>query len=189
MPMHTRVSGSWKEIPFVHVRVSGAWKKVLSGYVRVSGAWKQFYVLATLGAGNGGTVAQSDGSGGPYNTTVAIRFNTDGTVETGKSVSGAALTWTAAGHWIDPQSQASEFNCSVRYTNLVSVGEHDFTSKAANQGDWVSLGSTTRTWAWNETSGTIVTENDFTCNFRVRDDDGLLDTATEEYTFRIDNSF
>ena len=48
MPMHTRVSASWKEVTELHTRVGGTWKVVQKGYVRVSEVWKQFYTAVAL---------------------------------------------------------------------------------------------------------------------------------------------
>ena len=40
MTIHTKVSGSWKEVSQPSVKVSGAWKNCTGVYTRVSGAWK-----------------------------------------------------------------------------------------------------------------------------------------------------
>lgn len=138
-----------------------------------------------LDAGNGGTVFQVDGAS-PFDSTVGIRFNTDGTVETGKSLNGAAITWSSAGTWIDPLASASG-NYSVRYTNRVSTGGHDFTVKAAVEDTWIALGSQ-RVWTWNETNTLAAPDNDFDCDFEVRDDVGGAMTGTSAYTFHIENT-
>ena len=183
--MHTRVSGAWKKVDALHVKVSGTWKEVQNGYVKVSGAWEQFFSNIVLDAGNGGTILAEDFVA-PYNTTVAIRFNTDGTVERGTSVDGAAITWVSHGTWIDPTSAASG-DFSVRYTNLVSAGGHDFTTKAATEDTWIDLG-TQRVWSWNRTTFLAPPNNDFDCDFEVRDDVGVAPTASDAYKFQIENS-
>lgn len=133
----------------------------------------------SLDAGDGGTVAAVDPSS-PYDTTVGIRFNTDGSVEVRTTTNGAT-TWTAHGSWIDPESAASG-NYSVRYTNR--VGTEDFTTKAAAEDTFAAI-SAQRTWEWNET---VTVDDNFTCDFQVRDDVGGLPTATESYTFDISNT-
>lgn len=145
------------------------------------------HLLAALGgalgvrldAGSGGTVSQADGIA-PYSSSVNIRFNTDGTVETGKSVNGGAVTWVSAGSWIDPISAASG-DYSVRYTNR--VGSADFTAPAAAEDSWVAI-TDTRAWGWGETTEI---QDEFTCDFEVRDDVGTLTTASKQYTFKIDH--
>ena len=40
MTIHTKVSGSWKEVSQPSVKVSGAWKNCTGVYTKISGAWK-----------------------------------------------------------------------------------------------------------------------------------------------------
>ena len=40
MSIHTRVSGSWREILSVHVHVGDVWKQCKNVYVKTNGAWK-----------------------------------------------------------------------------------------------------------------------------------------------------
>jgi len=141
---------------------------------------------AFLSGGDGGTVLAIDSSGGPYDTTVGIRFHTDGTVETGTSTGGAALSWTSAGTYINPPDIA-DGNQSVRYTNLLSSGGHDFTTQAAAEDAWVD-NSVTRTWTWNETNTLGPPNNSFSCDFECRDDVGNLPTGNSPYTFTIENT-
>ncbi len=137
--------------------------------------------FAVLNGGNPATVLQLDAVA-PYDSTVGIRFNTDGTVETGKSKNGDSLVWSSAGTWIEPTSSADSSH-SVRYTNK-GVGE-DFTTKAAIEDTWIGLGSR-RTWLMNSTSQE---EIDFSCDFEVRKTAGAPPaTGSSSYTFDIDNT-
>jgi hypothetical protein len=180
MDGHVKVSGAWKRINKMYVKVSGTWKEVQNAYVKTGGAWKQFFVNAVLSGGNGGSVIQGDGAA-PYNTTVAIRFNTDGTVETGKSVNGAAITWSSAGNWIDPTSAITGTE-DVRFTNFNGAGGGDWTIEAAADDTWIGI-TTTRTWQMNST---VLESISFDCDFEVRDTG--LDTGSSSYTFTINNS-
>lgn len=137
----------------------------------------------TLSGGTGGTVSQLD-SVSTYDTTVSIRFNTDGTVETGKSIDGAGTTWSAAGNWITPTSAAS-VSYDVRFTTFNGAGGGDWTSEAAADDTWIDLG-TLRLWTMNS----VVQETiSFTCDFEVRDGDGAPPTTgTASYTFTIENT-
>lgn len=140
-----------------------------------------------LRAGNGGTTTANDGVS-PYDSNVSIRFKNDGTVDTGTSINGGAISYSSHGTWFFPTDVLNTpGNYSVRYTNHTSAGGHDFTAKAAAEDAWVALGSL-RVWTWNETSATLLAENSFACDFEVRDDVGGLTTATVSYTFKIDNS-
>lgn len=136
-----------------------------------------------LDAGNGGTVNQDDASG-PYDTTVGIRFLANGTVQTGKSLDGAAITWTAAGVWITPQSEASSVY-DVRFTNLSqSMGSTDWTTEAAADNIWIDIGAT-RTWLSNKTTAGI---RQFSVDFEVRDGGGAPPaTGISAYTFDMEN--
>ena len=138
----------------------------------------------SLSGGNGATVAESDAAA-PYDTTVGIRFNTDGTVEKGTSQNGAAISWVTAGSWINPESAASG-DYDVRFTNMVhNVGSSDWTTEAAIDDAWIDL-SAQRTWLSNRT---LLGNINFTCDFEVRDGGGAPpDTGSSEYTFDIDNT-
>ena len=140
-------------------------------------------INAVLDAGVGATVSQIDAVA-PYDSTVAIRFNTDGTVETGKSANGDALSWSSAGTWIQPTSEASS-DYEVRFTNLVvNTGSGDWTTEAAVDDAWVDLG-TQRTWSNNRT--TEQTSN-FDCDFEVRAVAGGVPEGSDSYTFDIQNT-
>ena len=140
-------------------------------------------IHAVLGAGAGGSVSRTDAVS-PYNTTVAIRFNTDGTIETGKSINGAAITWTAAGNWISPTSEASNVY-DVRFTNFNGAGGGDWTSEAAADDAWIALVDAVRLWTM---VSTVEESISFTGNFEVRDGGGAPpDTASSSYTFQILN--
>jgi len=142
-------------------------------------------IVPTLSGGTGGTVSQSDAA--PYtNTLVAIRFNVDGTVETGKSRDGAATTWSAAGNWIDPTSEADS-TYSVRFTNLVvNSGSGDWTTEAAADNTWINLGSQ-RLWRRATSAAGL---SDFDCDFEVRKTAGAPpSTGSAFYSFIINNIF
>ena len=49
MPIHTKVSGQWKDVKEVYVKVGGVWKKCQNVYVKKDGAWKPLlqYQLST----------------------------------------------------------------------------------------------------------------------------------------------
>ncbi len=139
-------------------------------------------VSIVLDAGNDGTVAEADDVS-PYDTTVGIRFNTDGTVETGKSVDGAAITWSAAGEWIDPNAQADS-TYSVRFTNFNGASGGDWTTEAAADDAWIGLGSQ-RVWLMNSTSFETIS---FTTDFEVRRTSGAPPaTGSSSYTFQVLN--
>ena len=134
-----------------------------------------------LSAGAGGAILASD-AGTPHDSTVAIRFNTDGTIETGTSVDGAAISWSSAGNWITPTNRASS-DYDVRYTNLTN-NPPTFTTEAAAEDVWVDLG-TQRHWEWNLTT-TLV--DSFQADFEVRDGGGAPpSTASATWTFSIVN--
>lgn len=138
-----------------------------------------------LSGGAGGTVQQSDGAS-PYDTTVGIRFNTNGTVETVEVLNGGAFVWTAAGNWIDPAASA-DGTYDVRFTNLVvNSGSGDWTTEAAVDDAWIAL-SAQRIWLMNSTTPI---ENDFDCDFEVRKSAGPPPaTGGTAWTFNINNFF
>jgi len=138
----------------------------------------------TLDAGDGGDVQRNDFSA-PYDSTVAIRFNANGTVETGRALDGAAITWSDAGVWIIPSTEASSVY-DVRFTNLtVNSGGSDWSTEAAADNIWINLG-TARTWSNNRTGSGLF---DFDCDFEVRDGGGAPPaTASRTYGFIINNS-
>lgn len=142
-------------------------------------------VGTTLSGGSGGLVQQIDGAS-TYDSTVGIRFNTDGTVQTGKSLDGAAVSWSAAGNWIDPTSEA-DTSYSVRCTNIsITSGADDWSNPEAAEDAWVQLGSITRSWTNNETT---VGTHSFTCDFEVRKTAGAPPaTGSSSYTFSISNT-
>lgn len=185
MDSHVKVSGAWKRTENIHVKVSSAWKQVQNAYVKVGGVWKQFYqlVVVVLSGGNGGTVNQGDGAGTPWDTIVGIRFNIDGSVETGTRKRGAAITWSAAGDWIDPTS-AITGNEEVRFTNLVqNIDSTDWTVEAAIDDTWIGI-TTTRTWTSQKTNSG---QRDFDCDFEVRDTGAGLGPTGSSYSFTMNN--
>jgi len=137
----------------------------------------------TLSGGSGGTVLQTDPSS-TYDSTVGIRFNTDGTIETGKSLDGAAITWSPAGTWINPIS-AADGTYSVRFTNKVQdLGVGDWSAEAAADDTWIAL-SAQRVWTSNKTAAG---ERKFTVDFEVRKTAGPPPvTGSSQWVFHIDN--
>lgn len=136
-----------------------------------------------LSGGTGGTVTQVDGAS-PYNTTVGIRFNVDGTIQTGKSQNGAAVTWSNAGNWITPTASASNVY-DVRFTSFNGTGGGDWTTEAAIDDTWISLVDAVRTWLMVSTTAEEIS---FTCAFEVRDGGGAPPaTGSSNYTFSIVN--
>ncbi len=142
---------------------------VLGSYIKLSG-------------GTGGTVQQIDPTG-PYDTIVGIRFNTDGTIETGKAINGGVIAWTAAGFWIENGIPDATYD--VRFTNLVQdIGVGDWTTEAAAEDIWIGLGSQ-RVWLSNSTGPG---ERQFTTDFEVSKNTGAPPAkGLSSYTFKIDN--
>lgn len=139
------------------------------------------YFPTLLSGGDGGTVSETDAVS-TYDTTVSIRFNTDGTVETGKSTDGAAITWSSAGTWINDTTRISG-NEDVRFTNFNGAGGGDWTTEAAADDTWIAI-TTTRTWSMNSTVFETIS---FTCDFEVRDNGTGISTTASSYTFTINN--
>lgn len=136
-----------------------------------------------LKAGDGGLVDVYDGSS-TYDSTVGIRFNTDGTVDVGTSTEGAAISWVNHGNWITPNGDASNAY-DVRFTSFNGTGGGDWTTEAAADDTWISLVDAVRTWTMNRTAVGAIS---FTCAFEVRDGGGSPPaTGSSDYTFSIDN--
>jgi len=138
--------------------------------------------VIVLSGGDGGAVLQND-SVAPYDTQVGVRFNTDGTIETGKSLNGAAIIWSAAGDWIDPTSDADS-SYSVRFTNFNGAGGGNWTAESAADDVWIGLGSQ-RIWRMRSTAFEDI---NFTADFEVRKTAGAPPaTGSASYTFSIEN--
>jgi len=176
-------NGTLREITGIYVNDNGTLRDIQSGWVNDNGTLRQFFSKITLSGGTGGTVSETD-VGSPFDTTVGIRFNTDGTIEKGTSVNGAGISWSSAGSWIDPESAASSAY-DVRFTNLVvNTGAGDWTAEAEADDQWIAI-SSTRTWTANRTSAGSW---DFDCDFEVRANAGPPPaTGSASYTFTIDN--
>lgn len=132
---------------------------------------------------SGETIAASDISA-PFDSTVGIRFNTDGTVEKGEENNGGGVVWTqidAATDWIIPNDRA-ESTYEVRYTNR--VGTPDFTTQAGAEDTWIDM-STQRTWLWNETTSGNKT---FDADFEMRRGSSGAAETSATYTFNIFNT-
>ena len=178
-----RFGGTWRSLTNVEVRLSGSWRDCDTVEVKSGGVWRQVFQKLTLGAGPGGTVDVLDGVS-PYNSNVGIRFNTDGTVDTGESTNGGII-WTETGTWINPTSEADS-TYDVRFTNLSQTqGSGDWNAEAAADDVWIAI-SSTRTWTANST---IVTVRRWTCDFEVRKNGGAPPTTgSASYTFGIENT-
>lgn len=139
--------------------------------------------VISLGAGPGGLVSRADGQS-PWDTTVGIRFNTNGIVQIGKEINGGGVIWTGSSEWITPTSEASNVY-DVRFTNKAGGGS--WTQQESSPEDtWIALVDGVRTWLMNSTIEELLS---FTCDFEVRDGGGAPPaTATVGYTFQIDNS-
>lgn len=140
--------------------------------------------LPVLDAGDGTPASVTDVVA-PYDSSVGIRFNTDGTVEIGEETNGGGINWQAAGVWITPQALASAVY-DVRFTNLVqNGGAGGFDIEAAAEGVWIDLGAQ-RVYTLNRT---VVTVQNFDCDFEVRDGGGAPPaTGTRAYNFNIENT-
>jgi len=137
----------------------------------------------TLDGGSGGTVSQTDPSS-PYDTTVAIRFNIDGTVEAGVGLDGGGISWSPRGNWITGGVPDNSY--SVRCTSVVVViGPGSWTTSPVADDSWISLVDAVRTWESNKSAAG---ERNFTCTFEVRKTAGPPPaTGASAYTFAIDN--
>ena len=140
------------------------------------------YKDGVLSVGTGGFTAQLDPVA-PYDTTVAIRFNADGTVETGKEINGGGISWTSSGVWIDDASKITG-NEEVRVTNVnVTSGTGDFTLQTTADDVWgdISVGPSFES---NKTDGGT---RIFAADFEVRDTSTGDAAGPREYTFQIIN--
>ena len=87
-----------------------------------------------------------------FGTSLYIRFNPDGSVETGTEISSSTgINWTAAGNWITGGTfTASEYD--VRFTNWahanpgISSTDANWEIKPVADDNWISLDSV-RTWS------------------------------------------
>lgn len=50
MTMHTRVTGTWRELTKVYARVAGTWRRATNAYVKVGGVWQEVFVNKLLNA-------------------------------------------------------------------------------------------------------------------------------------------
>ena len=135
---------------------------------------------------SGETISAVDGVS-PYNTSIAIKFRSNGTVEKASRINGEALSYSqidGATDWITPNHFADS-TYDVRFTNYVDGGSADtFTTLAATLNTWIDLGSD-RVWLFNDT--TINAGNGFTVDFEIRDDAGTT-LASTTYTFTLENT-
>lgn len=79
MSLHTRVSGTWKDVNGVYVKQSGVWTRCESVHTRVSGSWKEAWrggndsytkLLLHCDGSNGSTTITDSSSGGKTVTCV-----------------------------------------------------------------------------------------------------------------------
>lgn len=140
-------------------------------------------LVITLAGGAGGDVIQVDPIS-PYDSSVAIRFNPDGTVETGNEINGGGINWSDDGTWIDPLGEA-DGTYDVRFTNLSQIaGVGNWTIEAAADDTWINLGAQ-RVWV---STKTVAGERRFSVDFEVRKNAGAPPaTGSSFWDFRIDN--
>ena len=155
--------------------------------VRAAAAGYESIGALTLDGGSGGAHFVFDGSGGPWSTNLAVRFNTDGTVEKGKSIGGAIIAWVAAGNWITGGAfTASEYD--VRFTNWADTGggaSENFDAKPVADDSWISL-SSNRTWQKNSTTEVIL---NWYGDFEVRKNAGAPPaTGSSSWNFELENT-
>ena len=155
--------------------------------VRATASGYESIGALTLDGGSGGAHFVFDGSGAPYSTNLAVRFNTDGTVEKGKSIGGAIIAWVAAGNWITGGAfTASEYD--VRFTNWADTGggaSENFDAKPVADDSWISL-SSNRTWQKNSTTEVIL---NWTGDFEVRKNAGAPPaTGSSSWSFELENT-
>ena len=153
--------------------------------VRASAAGYESIGALTLDGGSGGSHTVLDGVA-PYDTGLAIRFKTDGTVEKGKYTNGDAMSWVAAGNWITGGAfTASEYD--VRFTNWAAVtggGLANWVTKPIADDSWISL-SSERSWVRAATTGI---ELEWTGDYEVRKSAGAPPaTGSSSWTFTLDN--
>lgn len=143
----------------------------------IAGAAQPRTAIVTL---SGETVLTVDAVS-PYDTFVAFRFNTDGTLDKGTSINGGALNFSqidSATDWIIPNDAAS-IDYDVRIVSITGT----LTSLAAAENTWIDLG-TARTWTLNSTIQENIT---VTATFEIRDPVGTT-KDTGAYTWTIQNT-
>ena len=129
---------------------------------------------------SGETVSQGDGLA-PYDTTVAIKFLADGTVEADGKANSAALVYAqidAATDWVIPNSAAGGTEFTVTCTGITGTWSTD----AANEDIAIDL-SADRTWS---ITSTIEETKQVLCTFQIHHNGGLV--ASGAYTFTINNT-
>ncbi len=175
--------GALREITGIFVNDSGTLREIESGWINDGGALRQFYTNIILSAGDGGTIQQGDGAS-PWGSTVGVRFNTDGTVDSGLQVNDLGIVWSAAGVWITPTSAASSAY-DVRFTSCSqTTGTGFFTTVAAAEDTWIAIS----TWRDFTSYSSIEEEREFDCTFEVRVNTGDRPaTGSAVYTLHIIN--
>ena len=95
MPVHIRVSGTWKECDAVYIRVGGVWKEVDQAGIRVGGVWKDTLVSGPTVSpvGNGDTNFRFGSA-----CYAGVQFNTSG-IEYEYTAAGSATS--SQGNWLD----------------------------------------------------------------------------------------
>ena len=129
---------------------------------------------------SGEIISAADGSS-PYNTTSALRINTDGTIDKGEAIDTDVITWTqidAATDWIIPNGKASPIY-EIRVTGVTGT----FTTEAAAVNVWVDL-SSSRQWTVDR-NGVGTSTVTFTLEIRFASG-ATLDTGA--YSIEADNS-
>ncbi len=150
-------------------------------------------LLAALAASGGGAAVKVSGESitaidgvAPYNTTVAIRFNSDGTVDVREDLDGVT-TWSqidAASDWIIPNEAGVSEAYDVGFTNLNTGGGGDFDTEAAAEDAFTVISGNP---IWSYTSTIEQAPSSFTCDFRIRNASAVV-LSTGSFTFSIENS-
>lgn len=170
MPLHVRVSGSWKNVNVPAVRVGGVWKAVKKVYVRVGGVWKKAYgAVPQLTGLIDPLISFVVGLGG-NRPVVSVRFNTDGTMERASGHTGAALNYISSGDWLDAVPPATPGDWEVRWD--VTSEDAGGTWSGSTREVFIGLGSQ-RTFTWTkDTNGQGIVNSDVTITLREIADTG-----------------
>lgn len=130
MPLHTRVSGAWREVTpgdRLQVNVSGTWRACSDGWVKVSGVWHRFYqnvIIDLIGTSSGASATA------PTDATTRFRLDSDG-----NQYQGAVPS--SVGAYISPTSETANYSVRATVTSgALSTG---------TTGSWLAL-STSPEW-------------------------------------------
>lgn len=133
---------------------------------------------------SGETISQSDPSA-PYNSRVAIQFNSDGTIDKITDFNGTptVVQIDAGTDWIIPNIAAG-IEYDVRFVSGGGDLAAGFDVEAAVEDTWIDLGSDR---LWSSTS-TIQEEFSGTATFEIRHGGSGITLDSAVYTFTISNT-